>query len=396
MSVALSLAALASGAVASWLLVRPRPPVEPERAFKAAMAAGLRSRGWADADIARAVAWHPAGVMPERLLVHPAEVGVDGAPPGLDAWRAALAGAPDASSRWALWRGGEAGLPGDAPLPEAHDPRARLGPRFGVEALADGTAAAEAETRWRLAWRWIDGAAAASAPDVLAGVDPAERVDLGAIVPPDAACRATLGVLAGHLGALSHATALDWAFVRLWGGAWSTVAFSEARAALASALSAGGDGGTRRVLAAVGAAAPVLLEVLADDAQLRDTVAAVVSIGGAQGGHLAEIGPWSMLACEDRLGRDMRHAFLDTEVVQAIPWAHLVWLDPTCDPPGLDGLPAASQRWPEPGFDGREEAFVERTDLGALPVGEGAAPPDVVRDALRVTVDLLVGTRACV
>lgn len=386
---AIAVMAVIASVVAAVFLQPRRPRLDPEAAFKAALRARLVAAGWSPADQVACAPYHPLGRMPERLIAHP---GIETVPgphrEGFAAFVDELAGLPDPVARWARWRGPSPEVPSE------QSPRARLGPSFDDGSLADGRAAAEAERRWRLRWRWVRGASPAGVPDVACGADGV--VDLGALLPSDGPSWETLALLDRDLRAVAHATPMAWALVGVWGAAWSQVAFDE----LVTAL---GDrwreerptDGTRWLLGVTGAATPVVLSALADDAGLRDVVAGVVSVGGVVGGRLGEAGAWGPSACEDRLARDFKHAFLDTEVVQVIPWGHLVWMDPTAQPPGAGDLGAGAQRWPPPGFEGREPAFVEVQDLGALDPSHVPDPADV-REAVRVTMDLIVGTRVWV
>lgn len=388
----IAVATLLFAGIAAWLLEPRYGRVSPEASFKTALARRLVASGVDQ--VARRAPWHPLGLWPERLLVHPGVATVPGPhPEGFEAFVERLAAAPDPLARWAAWSqedGLAARLSDDLALPADQDPRTRLGPAFSRASLADGAAAREAERRWRLRWRWLRGVTPEGVPDVAGeGSSLAERL-------PDGVATDSLVSLAATLGSLEHATPLTWALVRVWGVGWSQLAFRALQEAVGDWLRAeveAGDG--RIVLGVTGAAAPVALAALADDAGLRDGIGAVVSVAGAIRGRARELGPWGEAGCEDRLQRDLKHAFLDTEVVQRIPWAHVVWLDPSASPPGVGDLSATAQRWPEPGFDSQEPPFVEIEDLGALDV-TCPAPPEDVREAVRVTVDLLVGSRTFV
>jgi hypothetical protein len=144
---------------------------------------------------------------------------------------------------------------------------------------------------------------------------------------------------------------------------------------------------SRLILATTGDAAPTLLRALAEHVDVRDRVVAVVAIGAAIHGLPDVDGPRGEAVMRDWLEHHFRHEHLDVELVRLVPYVSLAWLAPDVDPPGLVGLPVRAQRFPEPGFVGREPPFVEPVDLGVLPA-DPSLPVDAVADALRLVVDL--------
>ncbi|MEZ4238871.1 MAG: hypothetical protein R3F59_22505 [Myxococcota bacterium] len=264
----LAIAGLAAGvAVAVGWLQWPRPPaLDGEAWFKIALctlirgrldAAGASPTQW-EREVVRVVPYHPAGRLPERKLSNPVASVLPGAAlPGELALIEALAqrGEPTARAAW-MYDEDPVGL--DARFRDPAELGAayrfeRLGPGASWDALADWGAGATAfleAARRAVPARWV---LVAGRPDRLVGPSllPALAAEL-----PDAVL----------------------------------VPWSDDPAALGAALrEAAGE--ARLVLVGEEAGVARLLGALADAADLRDQVVAVLSIGGVIGGRTDEEGP---------------------------------------------------------------------------------------------------------
>jgi hypothetical protein len=133
-----------------------------------------------------------------------------------------------------------------------------------------------------------------------------------------------------------------------------------------------------------------VLRVLAGNADLRDQVVAVASVGGVVGGRTDEEGLFGEAARRDWLAAHFTQTGLDTDVVRLTPYLAMQWLDRAAWPPGVPGLPLQNARFPEPGAEGATATTIEAVDLGPLPPD---APADLVARALIAVVAGWVATR---
>ncbi|MEQ1502827.1 MAG: hypothetical protein ABMB14_11385 [Myxococcota bacterium] len=347
-------------AVAIGYVQWPRPPtLDGERWFKLTLCTLLRGRldaagATADAwerEVVRIVPYHPAGRLPERKWSNPVAAAVPGiALPGEHALLEALAREPDPARRIAvMYDTDEAGLaarfsdPSD--LGEAYDYR-QLGPGASWDALAAWGAGdrtfADAALR-SLGARWVTVAGRAdrlAGPSVLDAIA-AEVPDTVAIRRGDDVSAAIRAVVTGP--------------------------------------------GVRLVLVAEEAAAIELLRLLADAADLRDQVVAVVAIGGVIAGRPDEDGPLGETACRDWLAAHLNQVDLDTDVVRRTPYFAVQWLDRASWPPGARGLPLQASRFPPPEAVSGVPDTIETVDLGPLP-SDRDLPVELVARALVAVV----------
>ena len=363
--------AAAAGAVAvaiGWLQW-PRPPtLDGERWFKIIFATLLRGRmSAADApaedwerEVLRIVPYHPAGRLPERKLSNPAAAVLPGAAlDGEIALIEALAKIPDPKARAAFMYdddpiAADARFSDPADLGERYDPK-RLGPGATWDSLA--------------AWGAGDRAFLEAARRAV----PARWVLL----------RGREGRLAGPSLIDALAAEIDDAVVIPWSD-------GSPEAAVRAAI--GDDVSARAICVAEEAGTAALLGALADAADLRDLVLAVVSIGGVIGGRTDEEGPYGTAARTDWVEAHFNQLDLDTEVVRATPYLAVQWLDRAAWPPGVPGLPLQASRFPEPKADGTLVETVEVVDLGPLPA-DRPLPTDLVARALIAVVSGWVRSR---
>ncbi|MEZ4242105.1 MAG: hypothetical protein R3F59_39310, partial [Myxococcota bacterium] len=127
------------------------------------------------------------------------------------------------------------------------------------------------------------------------------------------------------------------------------------------------------------------LGALADAADLRDQVVAVLSIGGVIGGRTDEEGPLGEAARRDWLGAHFNQLDLDTEVVRMTPYFAVQWLARGVWPPGAEGLPLQASRFPDPATEATLVETIEVVDLGPLPA-DRPLPLDLVARALVAVV----------
>jgi hypothetical protein len=305
-------------------------------------------------EVVRLVPYHPAGRLPERKVSNPVAAQIPGAAlPGELALVEALAKRPDAAARWAfLYDEDEAGLDArlDDPsaLGEGYDWARLLGPGASWDALA--------------AWGGGDRAFLAAVRRAV----PAVWVLVDGRRPSG-----VLDALAAELGDLARRVAWD----------------GDLRAALRGAAA---ERDARVVVVGEEAGVASVLRVLADDADLRDHVIAVASIGGVIGGRTDEDGPFAEAACKDWLAARFKQTELDTDVVRLTPYLAVQWLDRAAWPPGVPGLPLQNARFPEPSGENATATTIESVDLGPLPP---EAPADLVARALIAVVAGWVATR---
>jgi hypothetical protein len=349
-----ALLALATGVAAAWFASPTPPQLEGERWFKTLLARRLGGPDEASrAALRRFVPFHPLGRLVEQKLARPAAASLPGGPlPGERELLDALAVLPDREARWRRLTDASdrALLEPEAPLSPDHDARRWLGPSVDGDDV-DAVARA-AEERLHARWVLLRGATRPGTPDVGGSI-----ARFAATLPIDGDPAAGAAALAERLLGLVPER----------------------------------DAAARLIVAAEGEAVQALLRALAEDAGLRDRVVAVVAVGGVVGG-LEGDGPLGVERVHDWLAHHFRHERLDVEVVRLVPYVALGFLDPAVDPPGLPGLPVEAQRFPEPGFVGREPPFVEPVDVGVLPA-DPALPCDDVAAALRAFVDLLTLSR---
>jgi hypothetical protein len=160
----------------------------------------------------------------------------------------------------------------------------------------------------------------------------------------------------------------------------------------AIATAAAPDTGDRLVLAGEEAGVARIMRVLHANAELRDKVAAVLSIGGVIGGRYDEDGPYGRAASAEWLSASFVQRELETDVVRLTPWLAVQWRDPDVQPPGLRGLPVEAQRFPTPDPEGATAQTMEVVDLGPLPV-DPALDPALVARALVTVTTLWVASR---
>lgn len=352
----------------------PRPPaLDGQRWFKTLLVALLRGRSEADGSsvdafedtVVRFVPYHPAGRFPERKVTKPDLAIADEALEGERALIEALAARATVPERWAyLYDEDEIGLAArlsdPTELGETYDPATVLVPEADWEAVAAWGADPTSERAMVLV-------------DALARSLPARWVLIaGRPGPPS-----VLEALAEELG--ERATRLE--------GTAEPEVLHDALVALANEA----PGGLVLIGEEVGVAR--LLDVLARDALVREQTLAVVSVGGVIGGRSDEAdGPWSLMTRRDWMQAHFRIRDLETDVVRLTPYFSLQWLDRTLDEPGIEGLPLASMRFPEPDATRSSVATMEVVDLGPLPV-DPDLPLDLVARALVVCVTAWVAHR---
>ncbi|HHO51699.1 MAG TPA: hypothetical protein ENK18_12700 [Deltaproteobacteria bacterium] len=345
----------------------PRPPaLDGERWFKVMIATLLRGHvddqgddpeqaaAW-EAAVLRFVPYHPAGRLPERKISNPVAAALPGrALPGEVALIEALAALQGVSERWAhLYDRDEVGIEARLQDPEelgaAYDPSTTLGPGAGWEDLADwgaqrGTFAAAVARTVPARWILVEGQGELpEAPSLIEALhaelsSTAERISSG-------------------LGA----------------------------AGLSERLTALVGEGSRLVLVGEEAGVTQILRILAQHAEIRDHVLAVVSVGGIIAGIPDRDGPLGEVACRDWLGAWFTQRALDTDVVRLTPYFSLQWLDRRAWPPGIEGLPLANARFPEPDDRDATATTLEVVDLGPLPL-DPQLPTQIVARALIAVV----------
>ncbi len=290
-----------------------------------------------EAEVLRFVPYHPVGRLPERKISNPVAASLPGqALPGEIALIEALAGLDGASARWQhLYDRDEVGIEARLQDPEElgpdYDPATTLGPGAGWEALA----------------RW--GAGRGTFADAVARAVPARwiLIEGSGTIP---ACPSLLGAIAED-----------------WADASETIPYGEDASALEARLSELAGAGERLVLVGEEAGVARMLRILAADAEIRDQVFAVISIGGVVGGIPGREGPLGEEACRDWLGAWFSQRTLDTDVVRLTPYFSLQWLDRSAWRPGVEGLPLANARFPEPDARDATAITLEVVDLGPLP-----------------------------
>lgn len=350
----------------------PRPPdLDGERWFKLVLATLLRGRfdaegataaAW-EREVLRAVPYHPAGRFPERKLSNPVAAALPGAAlPGEQALLEALAALPDPISRAARMydedaAGRDARLSDPAELGADYDP-SRLGPGATWDTLA----------AWGAGDRGFVEAARRAVPARWVLLDGRP----GQLVGPSV------------LGALAEALGDD--------GVLARFPYAEDDPVAGRILALLGGPADRVVLAAEEAGVARALSALVDDAELRDRVLAVVSIGGVIGGRTDDAGLFGEVSRRDWLGAHFNHEDLDTDLVRRTTYLAIQWLDRGAWPPGAPGLPLSSSRFPEPRAGGAITATVESVDLGVLPC-DRELPLDLVARGIVAVVLGWIHTR---
>jgi len=121
------------------------------------------------------------------------------------------------------------------------------------------------------------------------------------------------------------------------------------------------------------------LRLLADHPALRDRIDAVLALSAPLAGIDDPASPYARARWTDWMAHWFGHAQLDTDCVRQTPYMALQWLDPSLDPPGIEGLPMSEARFPPPA----EGPFpmVEVVDLGPLLVSR-PPPSDLTAKAL--------------
>jgi hypothetical protein len=371
--VSLGLAALAAALAAgvTWVQLPRTPHLEGERWFKLTLATLLRGkveqqRGEAadwEREVRELVPYHPAGRWPERKISNPVAHALPSAAlPGEHALLEALAARSEPAARWAwLYDEDPAGL--DA---RYSDP-AELGPEYDWSELGQGAS-------WDTLAAW--GTGDTTFRTALLRAVPARYV-LFEGRPDKRAGPSVLDAMVSELEAAGQPA------VRVpWG---QTAQASEQVRGVCPQLS------DRAVLVAEEAAVIELLRVLQQDAELRDRVSAVVSVGGVIGGRTDEPGPYGEATCQDWLGAHFTQNELDTELVRLTPYMAVQWLDRRAWPPGVPGLPLAHSRFPEPRSDVPIDT-IESVDLGPLPA-DRPVPVELVARALLAVVGGWVHSR---
>ncbi len=325
----------------------PRPPeLDGERWFKVMIATLLRGRveadggspdAWEEA-VLRWVPYHPAGRLPERKASNPVAAAMpDLAMDGEVALLEQLARFDDGLARF-RWMylddevGAVARLADPADLGEAYDPATTLGPGASWDSLAAwGAATDDAFARAALraadaTWVLVEGRADRQVgPSVL----PSLQEVLG-----DAAVR---------------------------------IPYDDGDvASLGAALHERASAGQRLVAVAEEAGTVRLLRALLAQAEVRDQLLAVVSVGGAVMGRADEEGVLGRATCRDWMEAHFGQHDFDTDVVRLTPYFSVQWLDPVAWPPGVSGLPLECQRFVEPHERGATATTVEVVDLGPL------------------------------
>lgn len=358
--VSLSIAAVASGlALAIGWLQWPRPPaLDGERWFKVALATLLRGRveaaggpieDW-ERDVVRLVPYHPAGRIPERKISNPVAAALPGpALPGEQALIEALAKIDSPAHRLGfLYDEDPIGI--DARLV---DP-AELGSDYAFDGFGP-------DATWDTLAAW--GAGDRRFVDSLRRTVDARWVLLEGRNPTG------VPSLLGAFGdELNDAVRVPFE--------------ADLARALRDVLV---DPSVRIVVVAEEAAVSNVLRVLVANADLRDPLLALLSIGGVIGGRTDEEGPYGEVASRDWLAAHFTQVGLDTDVVRLTPYFAVQWLDRDCWPPGIPGLPLQASRFPEPSGEGASATIVEGVDLGPLP-SDRPIPPELVARALIAVV----------
>jgi hypothetical protein len=309
-------------AAAAWAHVPELPEFDAERWFKLMFATTLRgaieagggdAAKW-EAAVARFLAYHPAGRLPERKIVNPNIDVILGKPvPGERALIEDLARL-ERSLRW-KWMYEDDPVGAEARLADPDD----LGPTYDPATwIAEG---------WDGLAAWGAGAKSAF---------------------PDAARRRLASVIllvagdAPTVGEVALFTALE-----------AEGAHRVEVGALAGAQQALAPGPADRLVIVASGRAPLgVVRVMADDLVLREKVMAVVAVGADFAGEEAT----------DLLAHLLRPEELGTEVARTTPYISIGWFEPDVDPPGIPGRPIAVQRFPKPSGEG-----LEAVDLGVLP-----------------------------
>lgn len=351
----LAVAALTLGLalVTGWLHLPRVPELDGERWFKLMLATLLRGSVEAkDGDVAawersvvRFVPYHPAGRWPERKIEDPV-----------------LAPGPSA--------------PGERPLVEALAalPRGRRWEHLydtdpvGIEArLADPLDLGPAYDLARVVGADWDALAAWGAGDPAFGTALRRRLPLRWVLVRGSAT--PLDLVGALRDELEDAIEVPWDADR---GLDAGVA-----AVVAAMKGATPDPADRLVLVGEAEGALLVLKALRGEPMLRDRVLGVVAVGGLLAGRPEE-GSFGEPAVRDWMEAHFGHDALDTEMMRATPYASVLWLDRSADPPGIVGLPLALQRFPPPrGEPGASS--VETVDLGPLPTDPELPLPLVAR-----------------
>lgn len=324
--------------LAGWAALKsvPRPPARDwERLFKVTLSTVLRGRiearggaaeDWED-EVLGTVLYNPAARGPEALLVAPDPATIP--TPAREGERALverLAALEDIAARWQLLfvedhRVLDALFEDPATLGDAHAPARNLAPDLSWDALAAWTEAVHAALGRRLdavVWVTIGDDALGAA---LAAASPASRV---VSLPPEQA---------------ADADALRGVAMR-----------PEERYAVI----------------ARGAAAPMLVQTLAEHSDLVDRLAAVVSLGG----------PLLEAPHADAVRSAFTHERLEPEVLRTIPYFSVLSVDP--DAPLSRSW--SGQRFPEPPVPESGRLGIEVIDLG--PIAEPGTDADALARAL--------------
>lgn len=363
---ALGLAALGVAALAGLAHLPVAEKVDAERWFKlliANMLLGEVDRAAGDAEawrraVIRFAPYHPAGREAHAKLGAPSawHPPAGGAVEGELGLVAALAALPSPRARWARLFEDEAASEVLRRAPEELAEAADLTSWLGSGASWAEVIAAQGPLDARLqaalpAW-WVLVRGESAAPDLLGALAAVigERALVLELPPgtPEVAGATLAERLIAHWVALGRADA-------------------------------------RLVLVGAGAGVPALMGALLATAGLRDRVLAVVSVGGAigEGTSGAEAG-W--------VERHFEHGRLDTEKAGKTPYLQVAWCEPGSDPPGIVGLSARAQRFPNPGSDASAPWGVDVVDLGLLPP-DPELPLGVIARALWATVVRVVVAR---
>jgi hypothetical protein len=350
-----------------WLASPSSPELDGERLFKTILITLLRgeaessgaSVGEWEARVLGAVPYHPAGRSPESKLSNPSVHSI--AAPALDGEQGlveALMQCEDYGERLARMydtdEGGlEARLSDPAELGESYDPACSLAPAATWEAVSAWGGGDAAVQRWcgihsEVTWVLVAGRR--------------EGVPMPSI----------LGALADQLD--GKALRLD-------------VEHGDLEAAAAAILTAATEAHSgpahRIIFVGEEAGVALILRAMVSSAPLRDRVLAVVSLGGAQGGLVTEEGDLGPEATADWMAAWFTHRSLDTEIVRMTPYFSIQWLEREAWPPGINGLPLASSRFPVPEADSSVPPAVQSVDLGPL-WASSSAPVEQIARALQV------------
>lgn len=333
---------------AAWYHVPEVPAFDAERWFKLMFATTLRgaveARGgdaaaW-EAAVARFVAYHPAGRLPERKVASPHVDVILGKPvPGERALIEHLATLPR-EARWDwLYRDDPVGT--DARLADPDD----LGADYDPTAwIGDG---------------WDGLAAWGARSDAAFGTAARRRLDAVVLLVESDAPTATERALFAALRAEGAIPV----------PADGLVAAQQAHAADLSA----------RIVVIAGGRSPLaVLRALHADLALRERVIALVAVGADFSGEEAM----------DLLGHLLSGDQLGTEVARTTPYLSIGLFRPEADPPGLPGRPIEVQRFPQPTGEG-----LEAVDLGVLP-DDGEIPATELTRALLAFLACYLASRS--